>query len=375
MIKRGTKGNDESGTRFLSMRIGRIVLAPILAAVILGLVVGCVGPRLKAGELPDQPIAYVHWTKQDAKKRSGLFEKSGESARAPASRRNSARFQEAEIQAYLQGEKNVGLQAMLAKAPGRLMLVWPNTGVVKRLEAAPLGSRPLAWSSDHKRLLFVSAHRGGKDQLYEYDVDREELRTVTVGPAEYSRGDYGVDDQIVLLRSQRPLHRGASEQTVHLTGAAGRLGAPIAEAISPGAIRITPDGRHLVYEHVRARPRRGVPTVYESMIATQMIEERAEERLLLRGREPTLTPDGEWIVFASPSSAGYRLRRIRPDGTSRVPISPGGSEERMPSVSPDGQFIVFVQMANGFRKLSVRRFDGRGERLLVEDGWSEFPVW
>jgi Tol biopolymer transport system component len=47
----------------------------------------------------------------------------------------------------------------------------------------------------------------------------------------------------------------------------------------------------------------------------------------------------------------------------------------MPSVSPDGQYIVFVTMKNGFRKLSIRRFDGKSEAALVEDGWSEFPVW
>lgn len=370
MILRWAKVGFGSGSRFPAMGFGAS-----LAAAILGMMVGCLGPRLQVGELPEQPIAYVHWSKQDAKKRSGLFQNAGASSRPSSNRGDFAREQEAEIRAYLQGEENVGLQTRLATAPGRIMLVWPRTGVTMRLEAAPLGSRPLAWSSDHKRLLFVSAHRGGKDQLYEYDVDREELRTVTVGPAEHSRGDYGPEDQIVVLRSRRPLHRGASEQTVHLVGPAGRLGAPIADTISPGAIRIAPDGRQIVYEHVRARPRRGAPTVLEAMIATHMIEERAEEKLLLRGREPTLTPDGEWIVFASPSSAGYRLRRMRPDGTSRVSISPGGNEERMPSVSPDGRFIVFVQMVNGYRKLSVRRFDGKGDRRLVEDGWSEFPVW
>ena len=111
------------------------------------------------------------------------------------------------------------------------------------------------------------------------------------------------------------------------------------------------------------------------MIATLMLEDGAEEKLFLKGREPTLTPDGQWIVFASASSAGYRLRRMRPDGSSRVPISPGGAEERMPSVSPDGEFIVFVRMLNGKRALAVRRFDGKGERTLVSDGWSEFPVW
>jgi TolB protein len=111
------------------------------------------------------------------------------------------------------------------------------------------------------------------------------------------------------------------------------------------------------------------------MIAMQKPGVEGGEQLLLKGREPTLTPDGEWIVFASVSSAGYRLRRMRSDGTARVAISPGGSEERMPSVSPDGQFVAFVQLVNGYRKLAVRRFDGSREKVLLTDGWAEFPVW
>ena len=66
---------------------------------------------------------------------------------------------------------------------------------------------------------------------------------------------------------------------------------------------------------------------------------------------------------------------MRPDGTSKVPIGPGGTEERMPTVSPDGEFIAFVQTSNGRRRLAVRRYDGKDERVLVSSGWSEFPVW
>lgn len=101
----------------------------------------------------------------------------------------------------------------------------------------------------------------------------------------------------------------------------------------------------------------------------------AEAQQLLRGREPALTPDGEWIVFASPSSAGYRLRRMRLDGTARVAIHPGTDEERMPTVSPDGEFIAFILVEDGKRHLAVRRFDGKAERVLLKEGWSEFPVW
>ena len=80
-------------------------------------------------------------------------------------------------------------------------------------------------------------------------------------------------------------------------------------------------------------------------------------------------------MFASSSTAGYRLRRMRLDGTARVAINPGTQEERMPTVSPDGEFIAFIRIESGKRRLTVRRFDGQAERELLSDGWSEFPVW
>jgi Tol biopolymer transport system component len=66
---------------------------------------------------------------------------------------------------------------------------------------------------------------------------------------------------------------------------------------------------------------------------------------------------------------------MRLDGTSRVEINQGTQEERMPTVSPDGEFIAFIRFENGKRRLAVRRFDGRAERVVLSDGWSEFPVW
>ena len=153
------------------------------------------------------------------------------------------------------------------------------------------------------------------------------------------------------------------------------MGPALAEDVPPGTLRVIPEGDQIVYEQVRRRLRRDGPTVFESLIATRLLGADAEEKVLIKGREPALTPDGQWIVFASQSTAGYRLRRMRLDGTSRVAIGPGGTEERMPTVSPDGQYIAFVQDSGERRRLAVRRYDGKDERVLVSSGWSEFPVW
>jgi Tol biopolymer transport system component len=347
---------------------------PVLVTLWLA-ALGCVLPILNPMVLPEEPIAFMHWTGSSAKKRFTAFGNAAELPPLPPSRSDPDRREENEIRAHLRAEKSLSNHERLAARPGRLMLFWPRSGELTKVAEAPLGAHPLAWSSDHKRLLFSSAHRGNRDQLYEYHLDTKVLRRITGGSSEHPRGTYGADDQIVVLRLERDSTLGASEQTVHVVGAGGQLGPAIARAIPPGTIRISPTGDRLFYEQVISRRRSGGRSARESMIAMQEPGVDGGEQLLLKGREPTLTPDGEWIVFASASSAGYRLRRMRSDGTARVAISPGGSEERMPSVSPDGQFVAFVQLVNGYRKLAVRRFDGSREKVLLTDGWAEFPVW
>mgnify|MGYP000082295744 CR=1 FL=1 len=200
---------------------------------------------------------------------------------------------------------------------------------------------------------------------------------MTVGPDEHPRGSYDEHGNLVIERLSRDriARDEPARQTVHFASPSGRMRDAFAEGVPPGTVRVSPAGDLVVFEQVNPRQRSDGPTVYESFIATVDVSPGAEENLLIKGREPVWTPDGRWIVFASESSAGYRLRRMRPDGTSRVPISPGGTEERMPAVSPDGEYVAYVQVVNGKRRLAVRRFDGKGDRVLLSKGWTEFTVW
>lgn len=351
--------------------------AGVVGAVFAVSLSGCASSRIRIETLPDVPIALMHWEDKAAQKRGEIFAKIAELPPLPRSKDDPEGQQTLEVEAHLRGEEAVQIRAQLAKHPGRLMLYWPRTGKLERLAAAPPDARPLAWSSDHRRLLFSSSHRGQKEQLYEYHLDRRDLRPVSQGPDEHSRGDYGGADELARLQVHRPVFGGPSEYTVELVrpGATEAEAETIARGVPPGTLRLTPAADRIVYEQVVPRPRRDGPTAYESFIATRAARDGSEETLLLAGREPTLSPDGEWIVFASSSTAGYRLRRMRLDGTARVAINPGTQEERMPTVSPDGEFIAFIRFENGKRRLAVRRFDGRAERVVLSDGWSEFPVW
>lgn len=343
--------------------------------LLLALFLGCASTRVELESLPEAPIAFLYWTDKASQKRAEAFAKLAELPPIPPDDQDPEGRQEAEIRAHLRAEEALQIGPQLAKHPGRLTLYWPRTGQLERVEAAPPDARPLAWSEDRRRLLFASAHRGGREQLYEYHLERRDLRPITHAPDEHPRGDYGTGDRILTLALRRTSPIGASESVVLLREDSGSEPVEIARSVPPGTLRLTPAGDRIVYEQVVPRPRRDGPTQYDSFVATRLAQPGAAEQILLAGREPALTPDGQWIVFASESSAGYRLRRMRLDGTSRVAIQPGADEERMPAVSPDGEFIAFIRVENGKRHLAVRRFDGKAERVLLKDGWSEFPVW
>jgi hypothetical protein len=293
------------------------------------------------------------------------------------------RARDLDLRAYLRGDEAARMPDSMVDHPGRLMLYWPRTGNLERVDAAPLGAVPLAWSADRRRLLFASAHRGDREQLYEYSLDRKDLSPVTVGRYEHPRGDYAADELLLVQRLREHRSTGNAERTIHFTRPDGRLGPVLGRDVPSSMLRVGPGGDWVVYEQVRETEHPGQPSTRQSLIAWRSLRPGADgrsaasakETILAKGREPTLTPDGQWIVFASESSAGYRLRRMRIDGTAKIAIGPGGTEERMPTVSPDGEFVAFIQQVDGQRKLAVRSFDGKKQRVLLPKGWSEFPVW
>ena len=347
----------------------------IVAWLTLASAMGCVSTRLQPEQLPEHPIAFLHWPDKAGSKRAEIFEESGKLPPPPVDEIDPERFEEFRVRAYLRGDALLSIMAKLAKYPGQVMLLWPQTGRVERVDSAPFDALPLAWSADGKRLLIASAHRGGRAQLFEYHMDRKDLSPVTSDSLDHERGTYNSQGRVVTHQIERVTEIGVSANTLRVVDVGGVVGPALATDVPPGSFAVDPSGEQAVYEQVRLRQRRDGPTMLESWIATQSLTGASEEQLLAKGREPALTPDGNWIVFASPTAAGYRLRRMRPDGTSKVPLGRGGNEERMPAVSPDGEFVAFSNSVHGRRRLTVRRFDGKDERVLLESGWSEFPVW
>jgi TolB protein len=100
----------------------------------------------------------------------------------------------------------------------------------------------------------------------------------------------------------------------------------------------------------------------------------------LRGRSDW-SPDGQWIVTYSGTPWTRELYLIHPDGTDLHQVSPAGGNSQGPAFSPDGRWIVFTAYFNEFRdrygcELYIVRVDGSDLRRLTDsDTCSWQPRW
>lgn len=99
-------------------------------------------------------------------------------------------------------------------------------------------------------------------------------------------------------------------------------------------------------------------------------------RDLGEGRFPAFSPDSEWIADSRRGRDNrWALHRIRADGSGRRPVGQGTRNEIQPTFSPDGRLVLYVS-DNGFdERIYVRRFDGTGDRILIDSGGGIDPVW
>jgi Tol biopolymer transport system component len=151
------------------------------------------------------------------------------------------------------------------------------------------------------------------------------------------------------------------------------VGERILDGIYPSGVQWSPKGTSLVY--VEADNRASDARSDQSQIVIQPAAPGAEASPLARGREAVFSPDGEWIVYATPSGKLWRLARVRPDGSGRRPIGESSRHQRNPAVSPDGRHVAYVSKVGSIDHLYLRRMDGSGDRILLNDGSVAFPVW
>jgi Tol biopolymer transport system component len=330
----------------------------------------CTLSGLPDAELPQTPIAVVNRTPEDSRQRAEALQEHDKNEATkrgapPPSSSPETVPRVKDVERYLKSVISPEAQeAIERRFPGRLALLDPRTRKVEPLAAAWGDAVPHAWSEDHTKLLFT-ALVDQYAQLFEYDMDKGEVRPITHGPEAHPSGCYGPGGSYVLMTAAVV----ADEPRSWLEILEPRRTNP--RPLTPGPRDHSPtcaaDGSSVVYV---TDPSRGV-----QWLMARDPRADAEPKRLGPGSEPSFCAGSEWFVYSAPIQRGTKIWRMRADGTGRSPVGSGVLDETAPACSPDGRLVVYNVVENYREILYVRRFDGSGDRILYSDSSATHPVW
>ncbi len=336
----------------------RILIAAIAALEVAG-PIACQSAGVPTAALPDDSIALVYREPELARRRAERLLDEQDPQEPHEGVAQVGRI--ADYVSEITGSRDS--RTFEARFAGELALLQPRTGELTPVRAVVRGAIPLAWSPDHSRLLFTQPV-GGRLQIFEWDMARDQIQQITMGPAAHPRGCYGPDRRYVVMAVE-----GGSDgprATIRLTAPGGGGGESLSIGAASHSPACAPDGSAVAWV---APGSRGERVVVRSPATSGPVRDLAP------GRDPTFTPDGHWLVYSAPMAGSWKLFRIRPDGTGRARIGNGALEEQRPAISPDGRYVVYLSELGPRERLYLRRFDGTGDRLLFRDGDGAYPVW
>jgi Tol biopolymer transport system component len=336
------------------VRAGALTLASLLG-------LGCASGGVALEALPAEPIAFVYRTVEETQRMVDEAEARANAARAGTSGEN--RF---DVQ--LDGlERLTGLhtdQDRLRDLQGRVALFVAPERRLAMADALPRGARPVEWSSD-RRLMF-SWERSGPYHLYEWDSGSGEVRQLTSGPESQVSGCYGPNGALAYSQAERVDGQSVARIWVRRPGEAPRRLTAGPLDVLP---RWAPSGERIVYTADDGQGGGQLRWVDPTGGASGSLGP---------GRAARYSPDGQWIVYSARTTVGWRLRRMRPDGSGKRALGTSRYEETAPAFSPDGRFVVFAGTpsdASPVSRLFVRSLDGGSDRQLEFAGSGLLPVW
>jgi len=327
------------------------------------LLYACLGPSFQLSDLSEESLALVYRTREESEHRAELLARAKEKPKRRAPGEKHIRLED--LGDYL----GLGRSAERKRADmlGRMALLDARTGEVELLGFTPRGARPLAWSPDRRSLLYLAPVGGTQQQqVFEYDRQSGDVRTITRGAHRYAGASYGPDGRLALARFD-PREGAAARMRIFVTRPGGGRPRPVTPGPADSWPVWSPDGSVLIYSSV---DQKGGPSIR----AIEPLKE-GESRHVARGVEPAFFPDGDWLVYSAQRRGRWTLWQVRPDGSGRHPIGSSPHNERDPTVSPDGRFIVYVAEGDQHQRLWVRPLDGSGNRPLLTTGDGLIPVW
>jgi Tol biopolymer transport system component len=340
------------------------VRARVAVAALVGLAgLACASPTPSA-LLPEQPLVFVHRTLAQGRDRADWLKK----RRGESESQGQGVLKLNELDDMIARVRGIHTR-MSPQLEGQIALYHPREERVELLDAFLPGAVPCDWSPDHTRLL-VASRRGGAPQLFEYSTERRDIGVAVFDSdrAVQLSGSYGPNGRLVYEDARRVGPRLVLSLRTTRPGGVDEDLTPGPNDLDP---RWSPDGSTVIFE---SRLPGGSPLIE----AIDVRDELAEPRVIARGREARFSPRGDWVVFSRKRHEGWRLWRMRPDGTGKTAIGhavQGTADERFPTVSPDGNYVAYVGEQDDREQIRIRGMDGSGDRLLIDGADGTLPVW
>jgi hypothetical protein len=332
------------------------------------------GGSFRVESLPADPIALTYRKTDDIEKVEKQLEaRAQERAQERAREVQRARPSPSSVEGVREqfearAMENAGIDLMARLALHTL----PDERTVDA-DFAAKGDKPVAWSADHQRLLFLS-ERAGNSQLFEWNRQTDAVTQLTHGDDTVLDGCYGPRGELV-WSAGTPLAPGAQGAA---TGGMRIFVRPPGEAprpVTPGPLDTAPVWSPV--ESLLVYQQRGKSGLDE-IVAIDPTAPDTTPRYLANGRTPVFTPDGKWIVYSARTPKGWKLFRVRPDGSGKQYIQGGAMQEVEPAVSRDGKWVLFTGYYEGKpheTDLMIRPFAGGKDRKLDFDDKPHRTTW
>jgi Tol biopolymer transport system component len=249
--------------------------------------------------------------------------------------------------------------------------VTPRSSARGRLAAAavlvtlliPVGDATATFPGRNGKIAFVSTHDGGS-AVWTVDPDGRDPRQLTPRFASAYGVSFSGDGRRIAFRA---CSRHSSWCGIYVMSAEGRQLRRVAhtsrEGSEPG---FSPDGRSIVFAAGRYLEDQRIYTIRP---------DGTEKRALAPGGSPTFSPDGRRIAFVrlAPDPKGTHfansdLHVMDRDGGRVRRLTSNPASERDPAFSPDGRRIAFTAGGySGFDAVYDMDAGGGAPRLLTND--------
>jgi hypothetical protein len=170
------------------------------AAASVGLLLaalGCAGPNFGLDELPGESLVVVYRTLEES-------ERMGDAEERRKGRPKTPGVEPGAFITFEDFQRATGLRTRWDQdrdVMGRMGFVDPKEGRISNADFARRGSRPLNWSQDRERLLFLTKRRE-RTHVVEWNRSTGDLRNVTSGDRDHGGACYGPDGAVAFVRME-----------------------------------------------------------------------------------------------------------------------------------------------------------------------------